>query len=1255
MTNKTLNLKKLNRIIVWTVAILLTLASFSFLHFVVPNSAFANTAGSTSNGSEVRAFIDFAPRNLGVDNPRFAASAGRTPASPTGWTETTFPNMARGATVMGVFDRDEYNANVEVRRETRLYEYAHYARSTPRPLPHTRVNMPDGHNRFLMINTTEDTTTAVGYNSSNITLSRNGFFRVSAWTKTNFVSTNGASIRINGIADHDIAFTNIHTVAVSDRADHSYLGWERFEFFIRTSPIADETIQLTLAVGDYYRGLTQPGGEYRVPVSQMARGYAFFDNIEAYEISPTVFYGVLANNNVNFTDSPIQVSGRTQFVDLSLPVLNPAFYTGDSITPYVPLFNFNSDNLVDGLPTGWNLQTGRGAGISHGDLVRPLMQEITGTFNPDTCPYNLEENPLSPQGRNTIMRDTNGAYVATGGTPTNENILTLSTFDNRFNRGQNARYRNTAVGVVSSPFTIRQMEFYRLSVWVNTHHITGGAGATLVVETDVEDVNIPIDTTNPNDPRTTPIRFIAQSASGDATNLARHGWRQYAFYVRGSFHQDYNITLGLWLGQEYNLSGGTAMFADPRLERLTGTQFALNSAMSAGGTPVDIDGAADPSAIINGNFLAFETPVDISVDNNLRQFPLTPTGWEFNTPSTINRLMFSNDETLMREHFDATGNNRRVFAGIMPTDTERLLTKLNDENYRGTYHPATTTLNLDTPAVLYMAATHPVAFNFTSSSFSLNEGVHSRVVVRMRVDHIEGYGASLVLRDENGVISNIQNITTTDNQFMDFAFYLENNEEARSLQLEIWLGFIERAVFNANKLSSGIIYVESVDIVDTTQAIFNARMTEHRNNLNAVRSTHRHFAAVSYLGFGFDNFDAYDASFVRFPYLWSISGPPGATTAGIRSGIFDSARRREITDYGTGNSFYGGIPSSFNNADARDANGNLYRNNVLLLEHSQRTSSRLTFDRPLILAEDSYYALEVSIAVDMPNDLGVGVGIHINDEFYFSGISSRVLETGPLAGRRFNDTETIIDAWYSRSAFRTYTFLIYTGDASRHINVAFTLGGEVASEFSEGRLFVNHIALNSITNVDFDERAALIRQYDEFGRTFPTMMAVLGQPPVGDDVDTDVLPDTGPAGIDVFLIPGILFAVLLLFAILILVVSRIAKHRAAKLAKAEVNPKKASKRAKARYDRGVAAQRASDYENFKSGVGTPENISDSEEAKVFEDFDDEIAPKKQVDTKKGKPVKEIKETPVVPVKEEAAPTVDETSLASDDFVDSFDD
>ena len=1173
------------------------LAAFIALTASAFISVFITSEASSAYAYETNTFRDFPPTPLGIENPQFSNSSGSMPATPTGWTETSYVNKVKGSTAMGVVDLSQYYTSQENINNVKLTEYPEYQSGTPRtPFGENRQVAATGFdNKILMVNTTRATTTVIGYESSSMTLAPNKFFQISAWVKTgDFYSAFGAAMRLNGIQNQNLAFSNIRTTQYSDPdyrvSAQNNFGWAQYTFYINTSSIRSETVTLALTVGDFYQGKTVDGEE--VIVDRNASGYAFFANVEAYEISPTAF---------NLKRQSEGEHRNVRFVDLSL----------DAADPQTDLSFARAENYFAMSAEGAVPQT------SH--LVSPASLNTDLSFALENNRFNLDQAPVSPRGKNSG----------------DGHILVVSSYDQKSGRGPNAKYHTTAVGFESGQMVIEQFNYYRLSVWVNTHNISGGAGATLVVTTNAEDLA----------DHTENMKFTATGCNGDLDSLASYGWREYAFYIKGSIFNDYEINLGLWLGQEDNLSSGTAMFSYVRFEQLTAEQYLTNSGNSAGGSPVDIDGHFTDTGVTNGNFNNYNEPEDFS--SSLKRPLLTPSGWNFFTPSSAATPGLSRDESLI--------DTDLIISGIMPTHPSHF--SANSADYgAGVRNPHSN--EAERGFVLYLASSERNAFGYESSPIALEENASYALTVRLRADNITGYGANLVLKDDNGILATLENITNTNRAFRDFTFYIQNDSASRSVTLEIWLGLAERGERNHTKLSSGNVYVDTVAVNPYEEEEgFNALQTRFQNDLNL--NVQRDYAVVLYSGVNFIEFDAYDNNYVKYPYLWSVSGPSNATPVGVRSGIFDSA------NVPGGN---GEVPARFENPDRRDEDGRLKNNNVLMLTNSTKTASRLTFDRPFNLEAETYYRLEVSIMVDIRVDKtldpfdernrnvnttrSIGGGIELTGtDFKFENILET---TDPL--HRLHPDEVAVGASPFKTIFETYTFYIFAGHSNRTFHLAFTLGGENFSEFCAGFLYVNSVNFTDITNTLFEEeadnlprgtRTSMRAAYNEPGETLEEEDPDAEEPV--SDVTERAPNDIGNWG----LIPSILFGAAFLLAIFAWVARRVSTNLKARKAKRAVNAGRTAGTPASEYDREETVKKGfKDFSDPTSAVS--EAVSDSEEQRAYEEFDDVVktdAPAPDV-VRKGRvqpATPKAEETVSEEVKSESEDTV------AEGFEDSFED
>lgn len=574
-------------------------------------------------GSEANTFVDYTPTDIGLSNGDFANSASSFLGAPTSWTAIDHADKNIGATVMGVFDLEQYNTSNDNIETAKLTQYSEYLNTSPKSPFGTLVGSSNLANyKFLMINTTKETDTVAGYSSQSVTLSNSKFYKVSTWVKTGAFAKNGASFRLSGIEGQNIAFSDIQTVTSSDMelTTANNYGWSEYSFYIKTSSIESVTISIDLSVGDYY--FYDDGEGTQESVNKNASGYAFFNNVSAEEISPTLY---------NNTLSGAEGFDKIQFVDLSLASAN----TGLS----APL-----DFTATG-QSNWKSVMAEQAGVDMSTLVGNPFYDTNKPFDNDNI-YGLEDAPIPATGKGD-----------------NSEILVLSSYDQ-----SSDNFKTTAVGYESSEFTIEQYKYYRISAWVYTENMTNsGAGATISIRTNQ------INTANDDNY----YEFTVNGCAGDSSNESRYGWREYAFYISGSMFKEYDIAIGFWLGRQDSVSGGIAMFSGIEFNTLTAEEFDTNSGDSVGGI-VTIDGTYAETGVTNGNFTLYDSFSGEAV------YPLAPYGWEYNTPSTVTTSNYSNSEEHMdtdgiisgvivseEAHFYANRNNYGSNV-IRPTNAESI-------------------------------------------------------------------------------------------------------------------------------------------------------------------------------------------------------------------------------------------------------------------------------------------------------------------------------------------------------------------------------------------------------------------------------------------------------------------------------------------------------------------------------------------------------------------------------------------------------
>lgn len=369
----------------------------------------------------------FTSVSMNPANNQFASGSGSAPQTPDSWTAGGVEGSGKGNTVCGILDLDSYSTSAN-KDAYKLDEYEEYKDNKAPNSPFGNATAHENTNRkVLLINVIPDTTvgndsngTAYGYTSQSMTFTANRYYRVKVWVRTgNFASGSGAAIRLNGL-DDDVVFHNINTYTASPTIGNNF-NWQEYTFFIASSSYADQTVTLSLQVGDKY---VKDDRNYSYP----AKGYALFDNVMVDEVAPETFMKATAADRVIKRD----YSNKT----------SSAFSALQNLDFTQPIGNDNWQRITHG--DGTALQIG--------------TYDAANAFTENNA-FRLSSDPLSA----------NGKY-----TDGDSSILVISSW-------RNGAFESVAAGVTSDTFKMERYKYYRISAWVKTQETSDGAGATLAL------------------------------------------------------------------------------------------------------------------------------------------------------------------------------------------------------------------------------------------------------------------------------------------------------------------------------------------------------------------------------------------------------------------------------------------------------------------------------------------------------------------------------------------------------------------------------------------------------------------------------------------------------------------------------------------------------------------------------------------------------------------------------------------------------
>ena len=602
--------------------------------------------------------------------------------------------------------------------------------------------------------------------------------------------------------------------------------------------------------------------------------------------------------------------------------------------------------------------------------------------------------------------------------------------------------------------------------------------------------------------------------------------------MKGSVLRDYTASVECRLGADSNKSRGIAFFDNVTVEEISPADY--NSYNANGNLTVDFDTQAplDSSAatvsfpdtgITNGEFYQVG-----EYEYNAEEFryPVVPASWTQYTPDTAGTQGYSTTAV----------ETDSIIAGIVPTDNATF-SACAAQGWLG--NGAQNHVHKD-GSILMLSSSEPTAFAYRSSAFTAAADTPGTLTVSLLAENMSAtdYGASLVLKDGDRIISTIEGIKNT-NGFKTYTFYIEpSSAEIGTLSIEIWLGNSDRKN-NKSKLSAGYVYVQKVSYA----AIEDDTTDDGAGNSTVTKSKAAKFAefktacdnerkaglfvraAYSFKSVDLTAYDVYDDSFIKYPYDWTLTAS-GENAGTVQYGVFDPNDRPA--------SSYPFVPESFANSPQSTADG------ILLLNNKLPAASTLTYNGSLSLAADTYYRVEVSVRVDFPEQ----------ERANAKGATIALLDSN---GNRksvhadIRDTATKPDSIVT-DTFRTYAFYIKSGSEATTVSLALSLGENDYSKQTAGRVYVNAVTCTDVNNTIYDQAVEEIGKRDK-GKTYDETFryARIADLSVADEEETDDTPsEKGCGTLDWWLIPSILFAVAILIALIGFMVRKIVEKKASK-------------------------------------------------------------------------------------------------------------
>ncbi|MCM1368413.1 MAG: hypothetical protein NC184_06380 [Roseburia sp.] len=1133
---------------VLSAAILITMlfGAFYFSHM----RAYADTEDT----SEYRAV------SVNPENPHFSSTSGSYPATPDSW---TVQPVGSGNVITGVVDltATTYVGTDSGNKKFKLDQYKEYKseNSIPQTIFGNTTERPGTDAKTLLINTANGAESAYLYKSTDLTFEPNSFYRVSVWVKTgDFASNTGATVKLGGLGQN-CSFLNINTVKNIERdgdgipvltKENNY-GWDDYTFYIRTSAVQSKTVNLYIGIGDSTVDDDDEGPE----TARLASGYAFFDTVSADRISAYDF--AFSTSDFTATDRDgvyTDATGTSLAFDL---YDNDYLLTSDDVE--IGTFSHNTEKW-------YKYPSYSDDDDDDDDYIGNSVVEFYNSqmrVTPDDNDYGFTKNPWSPLGRaeydaeNTMFTGDNG------------NILLISTYDGD-------SFGTAARGVASPDVVIERFKYYRFSVWVKGDSVTDGAGISVGIKGEKND------TESENK-----LAEWYTGLTGADDDTAHYGWKEHNVYIQGSVLSDLTVHFELWLGSPQSQSRGIAMFDNVTFTEIPYSDY---SERPEDANALVLDGSANDTGVTNGNFMSVG-------DYDELTFPLPVADWTYYTPDTVETTGFCYDSV----------NTDNAVHGIIPTDDATFARMLANGSIPASVRNPS---KFDKPALyntLLLSSTTKTAFCYRSGALTVVADNGYKLNVDLAVDGVtNGYGASLVLKSGNDVISTIENITTTNSAFKTFTFYIDAPLSEKSVSLEIWLGLNDRTS-NTLKLSNGNVYVKQVEFAEWTVESDDSGETttvaqEYSKLLAQYLSDIAIPSKLKALDYGLYSFNAptlnyYDAytyylqDGLTTPYHWSVK----SENTNVKTGIFNTDNMKSL-------SIYDGF-------DRKDQTGAMF-----LINNTLPNSTTVTYGNTVSLVSNTYYRLDVTIKVRLSDEMK-------NDDKRI-GASINLTGTKEESFTNIKDTTTLIAQGNEDSrdgeTFKTFTFFIASGESGGDVGLNISFGGDDRFGYIEGQLIIADISMTSITNTTFDTaEEELDSDYQKAVRLSST--------------DTDTTDDTTEkttSDIAWWILPTVIFGACLIAAIVIILVVRL-RDRAKKKKKTVYASE---------YDRSDTIK---EIEKLQAQKARDDELAQQAEAQEEpENADGEAEAEEDTDTSPSSPEAEVTET-------EEAPKSDETSDAAD--------
>ena len=545
------------------------------------------------------------------------------------------------------------------------------------------TNLYFKRNRTIKYNNINQNTYYYYNNTSSVSLSANSYYMLSF-----YVNTTGENVEASVyLTDKNSAIKEIALEHISTNK-----AWVKYVAFIATDSITDSSVTLSLYMGDKNSILGRNYDEHNM--IETITGSVLFDNINVYKINETDFTKKAFNDVVveNKEEQKDTVSGDV-LCEVPVVVANndSAFESQvfDNRTvnltngaSWQKMFNFDNGTLINDIKNMPKVDVNTNGYTKYDDNILwhyyisrdvssqgnndKLTQYIDAYKNNDMFASVISEESIDKTPINVLDKEDeekeesdtkNDSNTDSDDDKDKEDLTDVKSIESTFNSNnmvlklQN-KNRILPLGVASNTFTVRQHQYYKLTVWV--YSPDEEATATLMVTSVI-------------DTGSTPEYGSLQAATGTVTaNIAgytkeptnEYGWIPISFYIEGNALHDQECNLVLMADKNR-----TIYFDNITIENVSSTKY--NSASS------------DSDA---NTFVLSLVPTSALVTNGLTNgyFNLVSLESDYRNPSSITPKKAKNWELEIT-------NSSSVIAGVVPTSksytdlTENFYTKYNND------------------------------------------------------------------------------------------------------------------------------------------------------------------------------------------------------------------------------------------------------------------------------------------------------------------------------------------------------------------------------------------------------------------------------------------------------------------------------------------------------------------------------------------------------------------------------------------------